>query len=243
LASAAMAAAPEDQEPLAVRWEGGRLAADVGAVPVLAVLDAVGRATGADVKATGQLGSTSPQSFEAAPLEGALRRLLGNHGFMVVYSPPGPGEAGRQVARIRVYATEPSMREADTVSRPQAAAVAARADLMAGRTVSELADLGDEGAAELQQMFRSEGDGERRRQLVAAMVALGASNAAGALTLALRDADPDIRSEAARGLADIEGGAAADVLRAALSNEEDDGVRLELKRIVERIPARAARQG
>jgi hypothetical protein len=239
--------------PLEVRWQDGRLAAEVGEVPVAAVLEAVAQATGADVKATGELGTTSRQSFQGLPLEAALRRLVGDHGVVVRYGPPAAGETAPRVVAIRVYAAVPGAREAQLAAKPRnetqrrqpaaAAPATARAgEAMAERakTIAGLADRGDdEAAAELQRMLAAETDPGLRRQMVAALVSVGSPRSAEGLALALRDPLPEIRIQAARGLWDLEGAAAIDRLEAALAAEQDERVR----RLLEQLVLRAQPQG
>ncbi|HET6521456.1 MAG TPA: HEAT repeat domain-containing protein [Geminicoccaceae bacterium] len=259
-AAAQEAATAPAAGPVTVRWADGRLAAEVGAVPVQTVLQAIAEATGAEVRGSGELGTTSAQSFEGLPIEAALRRLVGDHGILVRYAPPAPGESGSRVAAIRVYAVEPGAREraaaaaqarsaqagAAPAPRDTAAAAAAASTAAAEQAslIQELVDRGDdEAAAELQRALAGATDARLRRQLVGALVSVGTPRSAEGLALALRDPEPDIRRQAARGLWEVEGAAAADRLEAALAVEQDRAVRRLLEQLLERARPGSAPPG
>jgi hypothetical protein len=221
-----------------IKWAEGRLSVEVGAMPVLAVLEEIGRATGAEVTGRGELGSTTPQSFEALPLEAALRRLVGANGIVVLYQPGAEPGAEARVAAIRVYETALESREAQAPERgaagQRAAAPPGDARARASR-VRELVQAGDDQAVgELQQILTSGGDARERRPIVDALVTIGTPRAAEALTAALRDQEPEIRSQAAQGVWSITGAGSADVLQDALAVERDPDVRRVLERLLDR---------
>jgi hypothetical protein len=111
-----------------VRITGDRIAADIGQVPITAVLARIARDTGATVLVRGDLGTTRPQSFANAPLLDGLERLVAPNHLVVEFGPARGGFAPR-LLRIRVFgfgaASDPSPEPMALAASGGAAAVPA----------------------------------------------------------------------------------------------------------------------
>lgn len=68
------------------RYESNRLSANVTDMPVRSLILELGRQSGARVRIDGLENRTVSDSFERLPLEEALRRLLGDRSFTLIYS-------------------------------------------------------------------------------------------------------------------------------------------------------------
>lgn len=115
-----------------VRYESGRLSADITDMPLRSLLLELGRQSGARVRIDGLDDRNVSDAFEQLPLEEALRRLLGDRSFTLTYSQDRSGEgraAVPQLKELRVYGgegavvTSPGRKPArkDSATRPTAA--------------------------------------------------------------------------------------------------------------------------
>jgi hypothetical protein len=83
----ALAQAPADER--VVRYANDALTVRLANAPVGEVLDEIGRQTGAEIQGQPAEAREVSADFEAVPLPEALRRLLGNENFALVYGEKG----------------------------------------------------------------------------------------------------------------------------------------------------------
>jgi hypothetical protein len=96
---------PEDPGGRVIRYADDALTVRVTNEPAREVLEEIGRQTGAEIQ--GQLAEARDVSadFEAVPLADALRRLLGNENFALVYGDKGKLKAVKLLGGAQVVST------------------------------------------------------------------------------------------------------------------------------------------
>jgi phosphoribosylcarboxyaminoimidazole (NCAIR) mutase len=196
---------------LEVSVDGGRMSADVGAVPLADVLTAVAEQTGARLSVRGELGKVRPQAFDRVPLAEALPRLAqpnglilrfddgaeGNRRLLAIHAvAPGSGASPSAAPRTVVSSFAPtglwtyddpetlpeSGQRIDTVGR-----VAKR------RTPSPLPAL--------KYILAGDPDPMVRRAALGYIAALPGEEARRAVLQTVADPDPEMRMSAMRALA------------------------------------------
>jgi len=98
-------ARPAEAPERIIRYSDDTLTVRITHEPVRDVLDEIGRQTGAEIQ--GQLAEARDVSadFEAVPLSDALRRLLGNENFALVYGEKGRLKAVKLLGGSQVVST------------------------------------------------------------------------------------------------------------------------------------------
>jgi hypothetical protein len=115
-----------------VRFEDNHLTANISSMSLSAVLMEVGTQSGALVTLDGFADRTASDRFADVPIEDALRRLLPNENFTVIYAKergPDGQVVGARVKEIHVYGSGGTrVSNADSAARAQAAPDAQGAD-------------------------------------------------------------------------------------------------------------------
>ena len=104
-----------------VRCEGDRLTLDVASMPLRTLLLEVGRQSGAQVRIEGLDERTVSEAFTRLPLDEALRRLLGDSNFTLVYAgAPETGDkpSSLRLKELRVYGGEGPVVSSTAARRP-----------------------------------------------------------------------------------------------------------------------------
>jgi hypothetical protein len=176
LGAAAIAAEPEDGAPpeppaSSLRWDGDRLAVHATRVPLDELLQEIADRYGADV--AGDLATPRDVSveFDPVPLDDALRRLLGDQSFALVYGADG------RLRQVRLLPTGQAVSPAPTPVRVNPLMAGDSPEQRLGRVLDAHLPVPVEGR--LAQLLGS--DGASVRQLV---------------RVALTQADASLRVEA-----------------------------------------------
>ena len=106
-ASGGAAAESAHQQMLEVRLAKDRLSVDVGAVPLVDVLDAIAEQAGAELVVRGNLGSVGPQAFTDRPLAEGIRQLVEPNSLAMTFAPAQGPDAGPRLASLTVHASTP----------------------------------------------------------------------------------------------------------------------------------------
>ena len=140
----------EDDGGNVVRFEGDRLTLDVSDMSLRSLLLEVAQQSGARVQMDGVPDRSVSEAFTRLPIDEALRRLLGEQSFTLVYaerSRAGGGGAGLHLKELRVYGGEgPRL---DTASRAKGASKVSRSSrpTAAGPAPASAADTNKPAAA------------------------------------------------------------------------------------------------
>jgi hypothetical protein len=124
LAMALSSTAHADESGDVVRCDGNRLTLDVAGMPLRALLVEIGRQSGAQVRIDASGEETVSDAFNSIPLEEALRRLLGERSFAMVYTETVTGGRAAPVLRLkelRIYGGDGALVAAQA-GRPTSAA-------------------------------------------------------------------------------------------------------------------------
>jgi hypothetical protein len=256
------AAAESAHEPtLEVRLEKDRLSVEVGAVPLVDVLNAIAEQTGAKLLVQGDPGTVQPQAFTDQPLAEGIRRLVEPNNLAMTFAPAMAPDAGPRLASLTVHAStsrslgeteaEPIWRSSPANPQASRAGLPSVSDFARGgeeRLVAALSRVlvGDPDA--LRQGVASErlDDVEGHRAALAsedpadrieALQAIGEDGSDGAIgplfEVLVRDEDGAVRRAAVQILAGLDSEDAVAVLGGALS-DPDPSVRAAAQRALKR---------
>lgn len=106
-ASGSAAAESAHEQMLEVRLAKDRLSVDVGAVPLVDVLNAIAEQAGAELLVRGNLGSVGPQAFTDKPLAEGIRQLVEPNSLAMTFAPAQGPDAGPRLASLTVHASTP----------------------------------------------------------------------------------------------------------------------------------------
>lgn len=123
-ASGSAAAESAHEQTLEVRLEKDRLSVEVGAVPLVDVLNAIAEQTGAQLSVRCNLGIVRPQAFTDQPLAEGIRRLVEPNNLAMTFLPATGPNAGPRLMSLTVCGpTARSLGEtgAEPVQRPSQA--------------------------------------------------------------------------------------------------------------------------
>jgi len=177
-----------------VRFENNHLTANISSMSLSAVLLEVGTQSGALVTLDGFADRTASDRFADVPIEDALRRLLPNENFTVIYLKkrgPDGQVTGAQLKEIHVYGSGgPRVSNADTAARAPAGPDAEGAD------------------GELMQQFSAFLQRHKAVDIAAdSQLAAALNTSTAPLTTlmkeAMQNADPTIRGEATKAVAGV----------------------------------------
>jgi HEAT repeats len=222
LSASGDAAAESAHEPtLEVRLEKDRLSVEVGAVPLVDVLNEIAEQTGAKLLVRGDPGTVQPQAFTGKPLAAGIRLLVEPNNLAMIFAPAMGPDAGPRLASLTVDAsTTRSLgeREAEPIRRSsQANTQAPRAGLP---SLSDFARGGDEHlVAALSRVLV--GDPDALRQGIASE----RLDDAEAHRAALTSENPADRIEALQAIAERGSNGAIGPLFEVLVGDEDAAVR------------------
>jgi hypothetical protein len=227
----------------------GRLTMEVEAEPLADVLARIGAAAGFEVETQGEVGEVAPQTFDAVPLDVAIRRLVGSHSLIMVHE---PGAAGR-LAKVKVYAAlgDPAARRAESAQQARRSAVRQKRtdeqrSLKSDRSqrvqeVRELARSGDPGAVRtLGEIALQDQDPAVRRLAVGSLASIGDQSAATVLASALDDQDRAVRVQALRALNGMLGDQVAPHLARVVAQDTEPSMRLMAVEMAANLPGGAA---
>jgi hypothetical protein len=182
-----------------VRYERNLLTVNVAGMPLYAFLVEVGRQSGAQISMDGVGGRTVSGSFTRLPLDEGLRRLLANENFTLIYAQERTADGqviGTRLKGLQVYGSGGPVTTAST-SQPTAtesvvAAVEKPPDVK-GSVMEQVSHF----LQKYENIPLPEGS--------ALAQTLGAEQASAAtlITTAMREDDPDLRTEAAQILAGV----------------------------------------
>jgi hypothetical protein len=201
IGAAGMDEAEAANDPLVVNFRDQRLTVRANAISLRTVLEAVGRLTGVEMALGASAEETIIASFDALPLDDAVRRLLRQKSYVLMYTATRSGQPRAVLTKVRILG-EGSLEELgsqeDPLMRGQQRIVA-RAERIGPAQVMEPARAGDLEATmlELLQALEQEKSGPKR----AASHGLEALETAptGLLaTIARQDRDPMTRLAALR---------------------------------------------
>jgi hypothetical protein len=102
-ASGGAAMAGTHELKLEVRVEKDRLSVDVGAVPLVDVLNAIAEKTGAELLVHGNPGLVRPQAFTDEPLPRGIRRLVEPNNLAMTFAPAKGPHAEPRLVSLAVY--------------------------------------------------------------------------------------------------------------------------------------------
>jgi hypothetical protein len=91
------------EHKLEVRVEKDRLSVDVGAVPLVDVLNAIAEKTGAELLVHGNPGLVRPQAFTDEPLPRGIRRLVEPNNLAMTFAPAKGPHAEPRLVSLAVY--------------------------------------------------------------------------------------------------------------------------------------------
>ncbi len=103
---------------LDIAIEDGRLTMDVRDASLSRVLRAIADKGGFALDIVGQLDSKGSASFENAPIERALRRIVGRSSYIIELAPSTGADAPRRIAKLSIYARSAPTR-VETSSPPR----------------------------------------------------------------------------------------------------------------------------
>jgi hypothetical protein len=183
-------------DPLAVRYEDGRLSVRAEHVPLARALREVARQTGVAISGVSSLSQDVSVTFTGLPLLDGVRRLLGTGSYVLVLEPSSHGAIGRIEVQLAGQGAAPP------VDRPRGedGAEARR------RATERLAALGDEDA--LPHVLAALGDPspDVRQAAVASLPQYGERALEPVHALLRRERDDGVRMVALQVLAQVSGG-------------------------------------
>jgi hypothetical protein len=213
------------------------------AVPLADLVREIGTAIGAEVTVRRDPGAVGPIAVDPLPAGDLLLRLAGRHSLVLHY-------ADDRVARIILVAYAPATAAQAvpvTEARPEPLARPAPASAEAAMTeqaaqvrdIDKLSYQDDDAArAELARHLATGVDPAVRAAAAAALVGSGRADP-GLVTLALGDADPEVRLRAAQGLWVAQGDAAALRLRGLAASDPAPEVRAAVADLLATAPPSA----
>jgi hypothetical protein len=254
------AESPTAATDLSVTVVDGRLSVRLAAAPLDSVLEAIAAQTDLAITIRGDPGTVQAQTFSDLPLVLGIRRLVGEHGLMMVFARADGRRELEHLREVRIYGDPPS----DDVARPgrpltrtlgrtaeerpaapeppgyQELAKKSKAErLMAIRI---LARQQDEAAIEvLGALAAQDPDATVRRIAATALGNIGGEAAAAALEPALADTDVEVRIQAMRGLHVIGSEAAAASLGELALGDPDPALRRQAVNLLATLRSEAAR--
>jgi len=212
---------PDEPSSRVVRYSDDALTVRLTNEPVRALLEEIGRQTGAEIQ--GQLSEVREVSadFEAVPLPEALRRLLGNENFALVYGDKGrlkavkllgrPQVAGASIGRATMMPTttipepEPEATVASLMDTPVTLLMASRLARVLGKQTAPLREI-------IQVGVRSEDASVRAEAVRAALRTI--------------ENDPRFRTATAEAVGGLDDTSLATMLRAAAGEHAAEIARL-----------------
>ncbi len=223
-----------------VSVENGRLTADLGnAVAIADVLSAVAEQTGATLSVHGALGNVRPQAFSEVPLAEALPRLAQPNGLILEFNRLPGGE--RQLIAIRAVAPGTGSGEERYLSRysnPRQRAHPGMWDYNKGdaplpppeERISRLAKIaqsrGEAAAAAVIYVLVADPDNAVRRSAIGLLTGMRNPDARQALMQAAADAEPEVRTDALKALANDPVDKPVALLAQAAKGDGDAAVRV-----------------
>jgi len=103
--SGGAAADGSNQQTFEVRLEKNRLSVQVGAVPLMDVLEAIAEHTGAELRIRGDPGAVRPQAFTDQPLDAGIRQLVEPNGLVLTFAPAKASDAEPRLTSLVVSAS------------------------------------------------------------------------------------------------------------------------------------------
>jgi HEAT repeat protein len=194
---------PKPEGAFVVKVDGERLTVRLQGIPLHAALKAIERESGVALALLTPLTEEITIAFENLPLEQGLRRLLGNHSYILFYAATGPGQPaalrqvkvlpkGREVVRAgdhreqpRVMPSRPpGLGDPDPEKRTEAVMA-----LAAGEEPGKSLDL-------LIEILRQDKDNDVREAALHALGSLDPIPLEPLLAVAFQDKSPSIRVRA-----------------------------------------------
>jgi hypothetical protein len=215
------AAAPASPSPpLAVTVDHGLVSVDVRDALLADVLGAVAEQVGIQVSIHNVGTERVTQSFAGVGLDEAIRRLASGYDVVLIYRSPKSGGGTGRLAEVRVY-------EASAPAAPPVVDPGQRnARLQTMRNLIGQAGQQQPGAlASLAGMLGSDPDPVVRRSVAVAFGRFRGAEAVAALTSALDDQDPSVRTVAVSSLGRMRDETVAPAVAQVLARDPDAGVR------------------
>lgn len=208
--------------PLRVYVEGGLLSVDARDAPLADVLRAVGEQTGIQVTIHSGGATRVTESFAGVGVDEGIQRLAGGYDVVLIYAAGRNGARRGRLVEVRVY-------EASTPTAPVTAVVDPRqraARLQAVRDLTQQARQQQPGAlAALTEMLAGDADPVVRQSAAAALGLVGSAEAVSALTAALGDRDPSVRTRVVSALGRRRDEGLAGTVAQVLAGDPDASVR------------------
>jgi hypothetical protein len=246
---------------LAVTVADGRLSVRLDETPLEAVLEAIAAQADVAITVRGDPGTVRPQEFADLPLDAGIRRLAGERGLLMVFTPADDQGAPGHLREIRVYGeprsddgarARPLTRTLGRVAKePPAAGAPPPPDYeaLAKKSKGErlmairgLARHGGEAAIEvLGALLAHDPDATVRRIAATALGNVGGEAVIPALEAALADPDVEVRIQAMRGVHVINGEAAAAPLGELALRDADPGLRRQAVHLLAALRSDEAR--
>ena len=242
IATALFAGSPEARE-MQVEVSGDAVSVRARDVPVRDLIEEIAGQADLVISLDDPLLAPANIEFQHLPLAVAIRRILGDHGFVLEYAPVA-GAAARP-HRLWVLSSGPEESSAipstsprdnthqrlqwvsalyakggDEATRALAAAALNDADRAVRReAVHALGEIAGESGIETLEQALMDADRGVRLTAAAAFGEIGGDHSARALAAALDDEDPAVRQEAVDSLGEIGGPTAGVLLRQALDDD------------------------
>jgi len=192
---------PKPEGAFVVKVDGERLTVRLEGIPLQATLKAIERESGVALALLTPLTEEITIAFENLPLEQGLRRLLGNHSYILFYAAAGPGQPaalrqvkvlprGREVVRARDHREQPRVMP----SRPPGLSDPEK------RTEAVMALAADEEPGKsldlLIEVLKQDGDSDVREAALHALESLDPIPLDPLFAVAVQDKSPSIRVRA-----------------------------------------------
>jgi HEAT repeat protein len=194
---------PKPEGAFVVKVDGERLTVRLEGIPLQAALKAIERESGVALTLLTPLAEEITIAFESLPLEQGLRRLLGNHSYILFYAAAGPGQPaalrqvkvlprGREVVRTGDHREQPrvmpslppGLGDPDPEKRTEAVMA-----LAAGEEPGKSLDL-------LIEILRQDKDNDVREAALHALESLDPIPLDPLFAVAVQDKSPSIRVRA-----------------------------------------------